>query len=60
MVTAKGAEQMEKQLFDSISKDFFKTGGTGTEDDEEYYRAFSAVQKLRIHLQEKENHEKNH
>ena len=60
MVTVKGAMRMEKQLYGSISKEFFKTGGTGTADDEAYYKAFSAVQKLREYLEEKENHEKNH
>lgn len=55
MVTAEGAERMEKQLFDSISKDFLRTGGSvWRPGDEAYYRAFSAVQELRIYLQGKE------
>jgi hypothetical protein len=60
MVTVKGALRMEEQLYGSVSKEFIKTGGTGTADDEAYYKAFSAVQKLREYLEEKENHEKNH
>ncbi len=51
---------MEEQLYGSVSKEFIKTGGTGTADDEAYYKAFSAVQKLREYLEKKENHEKDH
>lgn len=51
---------MEEQLYGSVSKEFIKTGGKGTADDEAYYKAFSAVQKLREYLEKKENHEKDH
>lgn len=53
MLTAKEVFQMECQLYDSITKEFIKSGGQGTQDDEAYFKAFSAVQALRIHLEGK-------
>ena len=29
---------MEEQLYGSVSKEFIKTGGKGTADDEAYYK----------------------
>lgn len=58
MLTGKEVFQMECRLYDSITKEFIKSGGQGSPDDEAYYKAFLAVQALRLHLEEKERIER--
>lgn len=57
MVTAKGAFQMERKLFESISPEAIRTGDIRG-DDEVYWKAFIAVMDLREYLEEKEKNEK--
>ena len=53
MITAKEALRMEILLCESI-EEFLETGREGTPDETVCYEAYSSVQKLRKHLQEKE------
>ncbi len=53
MLTAKEVFQMECELLKPVSKEFVENG-EGSPDDEACFKAFSAVQDLRLHLEGKE------
>lgn len=57
MVTVSEARKMEWELYSSISDGFLYgscTPDKETPDDRAYYKAYAAVQELRMYLQEKE------
>lgn len=57
MVTVSETWKVERELYSSISDDFLYgrcDPDKETPDDRAYYKAYAAVQELRMYLQEKE------
>lgn len=52
MLTAKEVFQMERKLIESVNKEYIEDG-EGSPDDDAFFKAFSAVQDLRIYLERK-------
>lgn len=51
MITSERVFRMEKELYDSLSEEYKDIFDNGTEDDEAVFKAYAAVQDLRLYLE---------